>query len=197
MSLSREVSRYKAWAEEYFNPKRSAEWECDYPEWESLYASVGEVIKTSRSNWSSQQVEDLLYAIARDNEAERIIEEVAEDPAALLSLARAAVASSEHDAKWQFAAALGEIPGDGRKAAEALLLILVEDRDEYVSRRSLLALGRLKSAQAEALAERAWNSGNEYQRAAALAVLKDLDSAKLERYLDLARQEGGKSPTAE
>jgi HEAT repeat protein len=79
-----------------------------------------------------------------------------------------------------------------KTSAEALLLILVNDEDEYVSRRALLALGALKSLHAESLAEKAWLSGHEYQRIAALWVLKDIASSKLAEYVLLAGEDGRK-----
>ena len=66
----------------------------------------------------------------------------------------------------------------------------VRDRDEYVSRRALLALGQLRSEKTEEYAERAWRTGHEYQRIAALWALKECGSAKLSDYLREAEADG-------
>ena len=68
----------------------------------------------------------------------------------------------------------------------------VEDENEYVNRRALLSLGILKSSKAESLAERAWASEQEYQRIAALWVLKYVSSSKLPEYLQRAKKDGRK-----
>ncbi|WP_227245324.1 hypothetical protein [Paraburkholderia caribensis] len=134
----------------------------------------------------------MLYAIARDNEMEHIAQELSGRPEALLELARFALRSLEPDAKWQLAAQLGTL-STNKAEAETLLLRLVDDADEYVSRRSLLALGVLKSVHAESLAEKAWLTGHEYQRIAALRVLKDIASSKLTEYAQFAEEDGRKS----
>lgn len=72
----------------------------------------------------------------------------------------------------------------------ALLIHFAYDADEYVSRRALIALGKLKSERTEQLAERAWQTGHEYQRIAALWALKDVGSSKLGDYLLQAEEDG-------
>lgn len=191
-SLQVEVEKFKEWAALYPTHQRTGEWECDYEDWRLLWAAAIAVLESlPPSAWTEKCCANLLYAIARDNEVERIADELAGRPAALLELARQAIGSSERDAKWQLAVQLGALSTD-KEDAETLLLRLVDDEDEYVCRRSLLALGALKSVHAECLAERAWLTGHEYQRIAALWVLKDVAPTKFAQYVRLAKEDGRK-----
>ena len=183
MSLRNEVEKFKNWASVYSVQKVSGEWEDDYPDWSTFYeAAIIFLVSSSPAKWVDEDVTDLLYAIARDNEVEYLAQEVAKNNENLLKLSEFAIGSPERDAKWQLAAQLGGI-SSRKQEAEALLLQFVDDQDEYVSRRALLSLGLLKSSKAEVLAERAWKTGNEYQRIAALWVLKDVASSKLSAYI--------------
>ncbi len=185
MTLRQEVEKFKAWAEGYTfeRPQRYGEWECDYTEWDGLYDAVLAFLASSpHSDWDDDDVNDLLYAIARDNETEYLADEVAKETDRLLRLSGLALISSERDAKWQLSARLGGLSSPAQEA-EVLLLKFVDDEDEYVSRQALLALGQLKSPRAETLVERAWDTGHEYQRIAVLRVLKDFirQAARLHR----------------
>jgi len=189
-TLHEQVEKFREWAALYPVRQRSTDWECEYGHWEALWdASLAVVDSLAPDAWTVTACADLLYAIARDHALEHISSMLWTQPDALLALARASIDASEPNAKWQLAARLG---GQSSHAAEAeaLLLRLVNDEDEYVRRRALLALGALKSAYAETLAERAWDTGHEYQRIAALWVLKDIKSGKLAQYVKLAEEDG-------
>ncbi|QIL72350.1 hypothetical protein G7048_19510 [Diaphorobacter sp. HDW4B] len=189
-SLAIEVAKFRKWADLYPIHQRSGEWECDYDQWPLLWGAAIAVLNSlAPSEWTDECCANLLYAIARDNEVEYIADELAGKPDAVFKLARLAVDSTESDAKWQLAEHLG-ILSSGRDEAERLLLIFIDDKDEYVSRRSLIALGALKSIHAEALAERAWLTGHQYQRIAALWVLKDVAPSKLKQYAQMAMLDG-------
>lgn len=189
-SLAVEVAKFKEWADSYPADQRIGEWECDYDQWPALWAAAIAVLNSvASSEWSEECCTNMLYAIARDNEVEYIADEFAGKPDTVFKLARLAVDSTESDAKWQLAEHLGTL-STGRDEAERLLLLFVDDKDEYVSRRSLVALGALKSIHAEALAERAWLTGHEYQRIAALWVLKDVAPSKLKQYAQMAMLDG-------
>lgn len=192
MSLKAEVQKFKMWAEVYSLETRSAEWECAYNGWEGLHSeAITFLASVSPDQWCAADVDDLLYAIARDNEVEYLIQQVANSPETFLQLAMLSLKSSESDAKWQFAAQLSNLHKD-KTRAEAILLQLVDDKNEYVTRRALLALGDLRSDNAEAQAEKAWNTGLEYQRIAALWVFAKISSTKLDSYIERAIEDGRK-----
>ena len=124
--------------------------------------------------------------IARDNEVGLLADEV---PAArLVSLAQSALESKERDAKWQLVIRLKKL--QWKTEIEQLLLAFVKDVDEYVRRRALLTLADCKSEHTERLAEIAWQSGDEYQRIAALHALYKVGSGLLPGYLQLADTDG-------
>jgi hypothetical protein len=185
-----EVQKFKQWATRYPESKRFGEWECNYGEWKKLYQAVLTFLATvDHTAWTEVDLSDLLYAIARDNEAEYLVAELSQAPERLLALSTRAVESAESDAKWQLAVQLGELP-DRKVDAEVLLLRFVADENEYVSRRALLSLGKLKSSKAEALAKQAWETGHEYQRIAALGVLQEVGSTELPLYVQKAKADG-------
>ena len=75
-----------------------------------------------------------------------------------------------HYSPTELADALGSVEADEGEVVP-LLEAYAADADEYVSRRTLLALGHRQVPIAEALARRAWDTGHEYQRMAALEIL--------------------------
>jgi len=134
-----------------------------------------------------EETDAVLYAVARDNEVELLAASMSEFPEHLLAAARASVGSSEPYAKWQLAEVLTKnIPDE----AHVILEALSSDDDEYVRRRVLLLLGRLRSPLIEGLVDRAWETGDEYQRIAALHALHDAGSARLQDFLSRAEADG-------
>ena len=191
MDLHRETNKFKAWAKIYPGVK-SGEWECDYGNWDEYYEACIHLIKNKApKSLTELEKTDLIYAIARDNEQEHLIDKVSENETLLFSLCEASFELSENDAKWQFASRLGEVQNDVRYA-EKLLLKLINDADEYVSRRALLALSRLGSSQTEKYCIKAWGTNHEYQRIAVLSCLKTIESKMLSEYLDKAYKDGRK-----
>jgi hypothetical protein len=189
--LHQEVTKFREWVSsvEYLNSETlNAEDGCIYSEWWHLFEIILTFLTTSiNDHWTDQEVDDILYVMSWDNECEDLADEIEENSDVLIKLANLALNSSEDDAKWQLADRLGNLSNE---PAELLLLKFVKDEDEYVRRRALVALGRMQSPHAEALAEKSWDTGEEYQRIAALWVLKDITSSKLAAYLQKAIEDG-------
>jgi hypothetical protein len=185
-----EVARFKAWAASLPPGPRNGEWECDDEHWSELRVAFEAFLgERTPEQWTAEETEAVLYAVARDNEVEIVAQAMSQFPGHLLAAARASVGSAEPDAKWQLAEVLTEtVP----EQAHAILEVLSSDGDEYVRRRVLLLLGRLRSPLVEALVDRAWETGNEYQRIAALYALHDLGSARLQDFLSRAEADGRK-----
>lgn len=184
------VDDLRRWVAEYPGAEsRSAEWESEYPAWQEVWSAASDFTADRPvTSWSVAEMDDVLFAIARDNEMEEVVEAVGANPATLIAVAIAAQARGEPDARWQIAARLGREAAN-REQAVTVLLRMVTDSDEYVRRRALLALGELRADEAESCAEKAWASGLGYQRIAALHVLADIGSARLEQYLQLATED--------
>jgi hypothetical protein len=188
--LVQAVSEFRLWAAVYPTEDRAAEWEAEYPEWSSLTTTFCNFLDASiPSDWDEQQEELLLYALARDNEMEVLKDELISRPIHLIALARGASLSSEPDARWQIADALGSVEANDSEVAP-LLEPLLRDADEYVSRRALIALTRRGSSDLAFWATRAWDTGDEYQRMAALDALAACNSPLLPSYLDQADTDG-------
>ncbi|MFC4217202.1 HEAT repeat domain-containing protein [Pseudophaeobacter arcticus] len=187
MEFQHEIKRFKDWASRSLH--ETAEWELQYPDWPrfevSFFAFLNE---TDSTNWDRQTWDDVLYAVARDNECENFIDKISEDVPVLVSLAQKAVKSDETQAKWQIAEYLGCVAE--LEVAEPLLLSFVKDSDEYVRRRALNALSVIGSQETEKLAVLAWESGQLYQRIGALHALSNIGSSQLVHFLKLAEQDG-------
>ena len=184
------VEALREWVAKNEHLSKSAEWESEYPEWAWIW-SVAEQFMAAKpvAEWTAEEMEGILYAIARDNELEVIADAAAENANTLIAVARAALEKGHRDARWQLAARIGAVVYD-RDESIWLLSQFINDQDEYVRRRALIALGDLRAEEVEACSERAWATGEEYQRIAALHVLAKIGSARLDRYLLLANEDG-------
>jgi HEAT repeat protein len=156
----------------------------DYPDWGALYAAAEQTL--AKPSLDETEVELLLYALARDNEAERLREMLSDVPRHGLRLARAALGYPDRDARWQVADFLGTRP---EPDAGDLLRRFVTDADEYVRRRVLIAARTHDPGFAEQTARQWLHSPHEYSRLAALSVLHELRSPALTDALDRLRHD--------
>jgi hypothetical protein len=138
--LKTEIEKFRTWALQYPESERYGEWECDYLEWTSIYIAFEHfLLETNFCEWNEAAKREILYIIARDNEMENLVTELAKDTSRLLSIAQFAIQEAERDAKWQLAVELGKVQTQSAQAEEHLLSF-VRDADEYVRRRALMAL---------------------------------------------------------
>jgi HEAT repeat protein len=180
-SLDQQLKRFLRWANQSAPDgvlRASAEWECEYPFWPELYSAVRSVLE--QPFLSHAEEEQVLFALARDNEAEVILDLLASFPTHVLALATRALQSTHPDARWQAAVAIARAAPPG---AIPVLRLFLSDSDEYVRRRALLALGRLDASLAEEAALQWLSASLEYSRMAALVVLQIVGSPKLEAAL--------------
>jgi HEAT repeat protein len=180
LELQEQVEKFKHWAVTVV--RRSGEWECDYEHWQGLWSSaLGAIALYADGEISNAAADDLLYALARDNECEHIRENLVATPKLVTALAKRAVASGDADAKWQIAISVAEaqLPN-----AEELLRPFLTDDDEYVRRMSLLSIAPYVPREAEAIAINNLKDSYEYTRIAALHVLHATKSAHLDASLE-------------
>ena len=99
-------------------------------------------------------LDEMVYLIARANEAEGFIQETTSHPQWFECLCRRAAASNENEAKWQFAAYLPECSCSQK--VRDIILDFAKDPNEYVSRRALLAMPALRPDCVEQFAPLFW-----------------------------------------
>lgn len=84
-------------------------WEVDYPAWNDIFDAFCHVLTQMNAEMAdSVLLDEMVYLIARANEAEGFIQETTSHPQWFECLFRRAAASNENEAKWQFAAYLPE-----------------------------------------------------------------------------------------
>jgi HEAT repeat protein len=183
------ASRFRQWISEH-GEDANGDGESAYEGWGAAYAAFTAFVRgCPRALWDDAATQAALYLVARDQESEILVDEVTEDACRLIALAKAAIRYPEPDARWQMADRLGDLRGQEAEV-EPLLVQFTRDKDEYVRRRAILALGRLGSPLVEEVAEGAWNTGHEYQRIAVLSALRSIGSPQLQEYLDRAMADG-------
>lgn len=112
------------------------EWEFDYPDFDQFLLTAADALRSDSAMWDAETKDLLLYAVARDNEAETLADSLSEDQ--IDALAPALTGSDEPDAKWQIGDRLAKLPSTALR--EAILRSLASDASEYVRRRIANAL---------------------------------------------------------
>ena len=179
-TLQDEITRFREWAP----PAESqhGEWECEYEHWDRLWAAAISTIGQYADTVMPPNVTDaLLYVLARDNECEHVRDHLVGSPQLLSALAAHATGTKDADATWQIAVSLGEAKLEN--AAE-LIRPFLEDENEYVRRRSLMAFAPFAPREAERIALQNLTDAYEYTRIAALHVLDMIDSSHVATTLD-------------
>ena len=206
------IENFNRWAKRHYSIPQDeifGEWELNYNmirgkhSWDDIYKAFENFLETTNCHeWKPPVIRRLIYIIARDNEIGWLIKLLTKREDALILLARQSllVDSSSAVAKWQLAVALTGI--SDRNLAVELLEQFVEDSDEYVVRRSLMALAEVGSDKVESLCEKLWHKDKygeweEYQRMAVLIALHTIKSDKLRHYLILAKEDGRQYLVAE
>ena len=197
--LLEQAIKFHQWQEATYPGKTSeelgGEWEVDYPYWNDTYSAFCQVLtQMDAETADSVLLDEMVYLIARDNEAEGFIQETTSHPQWFERLCRRAAASNESEAKWQFAAYLPECPCS--QEVKDMILDFAKDPNEYVSRRALLAMPALRPDCVEQFAPLFWERNcyslelQEYQRIAVLVSLDAIHSGLLPQYLEQAKQDG-------
>ncbi|WP_338791885.1 hypothetical protein [Bernardetia sp. MNP-M8] len=192
-----EIEKFKKWADAYSDipqDERGGEWECDYSDWTIIWTEFETFLNDSHySNWTDEDINNILYIIARDNECNSIVELISEQPATFEFIAKKGLGFNSNDAKWQIVELLYKL--DDQIKAESLTEKYLLQNIEYVSRMAIKTLGKLKSRLTEEYCEKAWDwkksdPMSEYQRMMALTVLFEFGSDLTMKYIDLAKEDG-------
>ena len=197
--LLKQAIKFHQWQEATYPGKTSeelgGEWEVDYPYWNDTYSAFCYVLTQMDAETADiVLLDEMVYLIARANEAEGFIQETTSHPQWFECLCRRAAASNENEAKWQFAAYLPECSCSQK--VRDIILDFAKDPNEYVSRRALLAMPALRPDCVEQFAPLFWERNcyspelQEYQRIAVLVSLDAIHSDLLPQYLERAKQDG-------
>ena len=197
--LLEQVGKFHQWQEITYPGKTTEEiggaWEVDYPAWNDIFDAFCHVLTQMDAEMAdSILLDEMVYLIARANEAEGFIQETTSHPQWFECLCRRAAASNESEAKWQFAAYLPECSCS--QEVRDIILDFAKDPNEYVSRRALLAMPALRPDCVEQFAPLFWERNcyspelQEYQRIAVLVSLDAIHSDLLPQYLERAKQDG-------
>ena len=194
-NLYREIRSFKRWAEKYY-PDRDEE--NDNGEWEigtdnhfdeMVDAALKVIENINSSDAGEDLIEALLFSIARDNECERLADELRNHEDWFELLAGKSLGTKYINAQWQLAKRVGEFEN-----CKELIYKFIESDNEYTSRMSLQALAEIDPERAEEYAINFWNRGkypegsyeDEYQKIMALHVLYSIGSDKLAEYREKA-----------
>ena len=134
--LLEQARKFHQWQEITYPGKNTeeigGEWEVDYPAWNDIFDAFCHVLtQMDAETADSVLLDEMVYLIARDNEAEGVIQETTSHPQWFECLCRRAVASNENEAKWQFAAYLPECSCS--QEVRDIILNFAKDPNEYVS----------------------------------------------------------------
>lgn len=174
-ALQRECDRFRSWA--VGREGSYGEWECDYHDWQSLWKAVDDAIERSPvSPFEEMDFLNLLYVLGRDNEIEWIRKRLIHFPDLLHQLALRAVDHPDDAIGWQIAVSISEA---NLPDAAILLTPYLTDSNEYVRRRSLLALASVDPTRAEEIAISNLADDYAYTRMAALYVLAEVGSLRV------------------
>ena len=197
--LLEQARKFHQWQEITYPGKTTEEiggaWEVDYPAWNDIFDAFCHVLTQMNAEMAdSILLDEMVYLIARANEAEGFIQETTSHPKWFECLCRRAATSNENEAKWQFAAYLPECSCSQK--VRDIILDFAKDPNEYVSRRALLAMPALRPDRVEQFAPLFWERNcyspelQEYQRIAVLVSLDAIHSDLLPQYLEKAKQDG-------
>ncbi|MCP2043946.1 HEAT repeat domain-containing protein [Pontibacter sp. HSC-36F09] len=173
MSLETKLANFWEWAnmtpDTYNNERGLGEWEAGYPGWEALYKAANEALEQLNQEFNHDLAQQLVYALAIDNEAGVVLKIVEEKLADPLRFVRKAIFSDQPQARWQMAELLGHMEVEGR---EKMLLQLIEGEDKYVVRRALLSLNKVNRAKAMELAQQYVRDADPFLKLVAKEITK-------------------------
>lgn len=140
-----EITKYKDWAEKLMRQGYEygrGEWESEYDDWEAIRGEFKNMIhSSSHDEYTEEELHELLYILARDNEDEGLADIISENEEWLICFCEESFFSGENDAKWQLAVRIKYI--HDRNTAEEFLKRYASDKNEYVQRRASIELAEL------------------------------------------------------
>lgn len=148
MNLRKELDDFWKWAnktpKEYSENRGFGEWECDYPNFDKIYIYTQDLLDKLNKNIDYEKINDLLEALAIDNEAEIVLEQFEEylyNLKTLEEVIKTGYRFYQPQTRWQIAELMKRVDFDNRKY---YLNEMLNDNDEYVRRRARLSLEEIE-----------------------------------------------------
>lgn len=157
-----------------------------FKEFDKMCSAYLSIVKNYDSQIATKPlINDMLYAIARDNEASIIIKETIKYPTWFELLCKECIGTEYINTQWQFAEQLGNYHSESDAAN--LLFRFIESGNEYTERMALQSLCEHFPKEAEKYAVKFWNreiyEADEYQKIMALYALNRIKSPLLNEYI--------------
>lgn len=192
--LQTELDNFWEWAcmtrEDYSHTPDFGDWETGYPNWDELYSATSDAINLILIEKESIKIEELLSlildAIAIDNNTEIIIKNCQNKLSHCQIFYEIATVHMQSEARRQVAELIGKI-GDINYAN--YLRYMIDDESKYVQRSALLSLAKIIPAEAEEISFRKLIEKDEYIRLFSLRLLKELDSSKLDKAVEVLKND--------
>ncbi|WP_242927274.1 HEAT repeat domain-containing protein [Pontibacter vulgaris] len=174
MSLETELAKFWQWASmtpQTYNEERGlGEWEIDYPGWEALYKAADEVIEQLNKEFNHDLAQQLVYALAINNESGTILQKVNDKLESMLRFVRKAIFSDQPQARWQIAELLGNTEVEDRE--KLLVNLFNRDKDKYVIRRALMSLEKVNHTKAAEFAKNYVRDPDPFMKLVAKEIIK-------------------------
>lgn len=198
------VSAFKNWLKANYSPEQIRKKNFDdagYPKWDIIESDLEVLFKsTDITTLSKKELDGLIYLIARNWDISNIISwlykgsprpfsEIGLSENQFLFLLPYAIASTEEDAKYQFAGAIRFLKDTPNSTRWEYLLKLYDTGKEYTKRTSLYSLFELHYPDIENLVLKSWkNNKDEFHQIGCLDLLFKLESSHLKICLSKAKK---------
>ena len=165
MNLEAEISKFWKWADKtpdvYAQNRGSGSWETEYGNWANLNLAIDKAINELNSSYNQETAENLIQALAIDNESELTLEKIEETLNSKNRFVEQVISSIQPQAKWQVSEMLGNVMLEN---STQYLLELIDDQDKYVKRRALLSLNKVDKNIAKSIATKYQDDSDDYLR---------------------------------
>ncbi|OKL40032.1 HEAT repeat domain-containing protein [Pontibacter flavimaris] len=174
MSLETELAKFWEWAgmtpETYPENRGLGEWEAAYTEWETLYKAAHEAVAQLNTEFNHDLAQQLVYALAIDNESEKVREIIEEKLESKLRFVKKVINSNQPQAIWQIAELLGN--AEVENGEQLLVNLIIRNDDKYIKRRALLSLGKVNHQKAVELAQKFLKDTDPFLRLVSKEIIK-------------------------
>lgn len=172
--LREELDKFWIWASmtpiEYSKKNIGGEWETEYPYWDGIYRNVELEIKSIENTDNKMHlVENILEAMAIDNESENIIGVIEENADIAPLIIKKGCCYYQPEARWQIAELIKRLGLSGE--INSLIEMIANDEDKYVQRRALLSLNELSPDEAKKCAMSKLNDSDNYLKSISKKIM--------------------------